>query len=174
MKPTPENAMQPNPNASGTRLERQLPKRAEAPPAAVPGATVVQGGAPSLNALPPDERRLVALCCAMRGREAPELLKMLAPQQAPAAVEAGESIAILDRSARVSLLARNLSPNPGDAQVRRLADALRRQPSWAGTLAAQFVPASARRALPVARPRPNPAHPALESWVRRLVARALQ
>jgi hypothetical protein len=162
----------------GTRVERRLRPVSPAP-APIPKTerTVLLSRIDALDRLAPEERRLVAFVCALRARQARELLEMVEPARAAPMLDAAAALTLLDRAARLSVLRRTLqipACAAQFAQFAQLADTLRRERAWVAQLADRVIPAAARRHVPAAAPlRPRSPHPALETWVRRLVARIL-
>jgi len=128
-----------------------------------------------LGALRPDEARLVAFCCAVAVSRAAELLEGMSPHRADILTDAAKALAGLERSVRLSYLARHLSP-----ERRENIDAsraLRGEPPSVTATACLILPPKAREALLTDRDvraswkagrRP---HPAFLSYLRRRLAR---
>jgi hypothetical protein len=130
-----------------------------------------------LLTLSPDDRALVAFCCALRSQDAQELLEQIDPMRATPLVRAAAALCGAGRPARIGALARHLSPRPSEEAAKALRRRVSRDRVWFSRLASDFVPVGLRLAagwnepsLPAADRR---AHPALQTHARRFVARSL-
>lgn len=132
-----------------------------------------------LNALEPDEQRLVVLCCTLKAKEAPELLQLAEPGRAGKLVEAAQALSTLERRERLGIFARQLSPAVTREAARVALHELRSLAPWLAALACRSLPAEVREPLlysPAVREAwesPVTPHPALESYARRLASRLI-
>lgn len=139
--------------------------------------TLVCNPVDQLLTLSPDDRALVAFCCAVRAQDAQELLEQIDPMRATPLVRAATALCCAGRPARIGALARHLSPRPSEEAAKALRRRISRDSLWFARLASDSVPVGLRLAagwiepsLPAADRR---AHPALQIHARRFVARSL-
>jgi len=156
--------------AEGTLVDRAPARHRERAPRPVPADPHE-----ALELLRPEERTLLALCCATRGSEAADLLALFDSSRAPLIVRAAQGVVGLDRSARLALLATCL---PSATAVGGL-DALRShfdgEAGWLRRIGLPFVPPPLRSLAgkpSSCEPSDRP-HKALAGYARRIVARLL-
>lgn len=140
-------------------------------------ATEIVSPSGLLNALEPDEQRLVVLCCTLNAKEAPELLQLAEPGRAGKLIEAAQALSTLERRERIGIFARQLSPALSREVSRAALSELRTCSPWLAALACRSLPSEVREPLlylPEVRrawESPGAPHAALESYARRVASR---
>ena len=145
--------------------------RTEPPPAAPPEESAEPD---PFHALPPAERRLLAVVVSLRGPGAIELLDLLSGTRGERLRRAEAVLSTVERGRRRALLSRELAREPSTGRDARSLDAaLKQAPAWFRAQACAELPAEVRETLlidPAVRRawgRLSAHHPALTRWARR-------